>query len=90
MGAPLYHIPGQQAPSPGAPADAHAAAAGGTAERTVAEVLAKSQAGAGNKLPHNGTVFLSLADRDKDAGSVAALRFFELGFSIAATTRLRF
>ena len=46
MAAPLYQIPGQQAPSPGAPADVHAAAADGTGERTVAEVLVKSQAGA--------------------------------------------
>jgi carbamoyl-phosphate synthase large subunit len=54
-------------------------------DRTFGMAFAKSQAGAGNELPHNGTVFLSLADRDKEAGSVAALRFFELGFSIAAT-----
>jgi carbamoyl-phosphate synthase large subunit len=54
-------------------------------DRTFGMAFAKSQAGAGNKLPHQGTVFLSLADRDKDAGIVAAVRFFELGFSIAAT-----
>ncbi len=54
-------------------------------DRTFGLAFAKSQAGAGNTLPHNGTVFLSLADRDKEAGMVAALRFFELGFSIAAT-----
>jgi carbamoyl-phosphate synthase large subunit len=30
-------------------------------------------------------VFLSLADRDKDAGLVAARRFAELGFTFAAT-----
>jgi carbamoyl-phosphate synthase large subunit len=54
-------------------------------DRTFGMAFAKSQAGAGNKLPHKGTVFLSLADRDKDTGTVAALRFFELGFSIAAT-----
>ena len=30
-------------------------------------------------------MFLSLADRDKEAGLVAARRFAELGFSIAAT-----
>ena len=54
-------------------------------DRTFGMAFAKSQAGAGNKLPHKGTVFLSLADRDKAAGTVAALRFFELGFSIAAT-----
>src|SRR6202158_401426 len=47
MIAPRYEIPGQQAPSPGGSADAHAAAADGTGARTVAEVLAKSQAGEG-------------------------------------------
>jgi len=56
MAAPLYQIPGQQAPLPGNAADAHAAgavtdtanatAADGTVARTVAGVLAKSQAGA--------------------------------------------
>ncbi|HEV7525083.1 MAG TPA: carbamoyl-phosphate synthase large subunit [Acidimicrobiia bacterium] len=54
-------------------------------DRTFGMAFAKSQAGAGNKLPHKGTVFLSLADRDKDAGIFAARRFFDLGFSIAAT-----
>ncbi len=54
-------------------------------DRTFGMAFAKSQAGAGNKLPHQGTVFLSLADRDKDAGVFAARRFFDLGFSIAAT-----
>ncbi|MDQ1384934.1 MAG: carbamoyl-phosphate synthase large subunit, partial [Actinomycetota bacterium] len=54
-------------------------------DRTFGMAFAKSQAGAGNRLPRSGTVFLSLADRDKVAGTVAALRFFELGFSIAAT-----
>jgi carbamoyl-phosphate synthase large subunit len=54
-------------------------------DRTFGMAFAKSQAGAGNKLPDKGTVFLSLADRDKDGGIVAARRFFGLGFSIAAT-----
>jgi probable Rubsico expression protein CbbX len=46
MVAPLYQIPGQQAPSPGSSADAHVAAADGKGVRTVAGVLAESQAGA--------------------------------------------
>src|SRR6267378_3368471 len=46
MVAPLYQIPGRQAPPPAGSADTPAAAADGTGERTVAEVLAKSQAGA--------------------------------------------
>ncbi|MDP9073420.1 MAG: carbamoyl-phosphate synthase large subunit, partial [Actinomycetota bacterium] len=48
--------------------------------------FAKSQAAAGDALPESGSVFLSLADRDKEAGLRAALRFVELGFSIAATS----
>jgi carbamoyl-phosphate synthase large subunit len=54
-------------------------------DRTFGMAFGKSQAGAGNTLPHHGTVFLSLANRDKDAGMLAARRFAELGFSIAAT-----
>jgi carbamoyl-phosphate synthase large subunit len=54
-------------------------------DRTFGMAFAKSQAGAGNTLPGKGTVFLSLADRDKDAGLVAARRFAELGFTFAAT-----
>jgi carbamoyl-phosphate synthase large subunit len=47
--------------------------------------FAKSQLAAGMKLPETGTVFLSLADRDKAIGVEAAQRFVELGFAIAAT-----
>jgi carbamoyl-phosphate synthase large subunit len=54
-------------------------------DRTFGMAFAKSQAGAGNTLPHQGAVFLSLANRDKDGGLLAARRFVELGFSIAAT-----
>ena len=54
-------------------------------DRTFGMAFAKSQSGAGNTLPRQGTVFLSLADRDKDNGLVAARRFAELGFAIAAT-----
>jgi carbamoyl-phosphate synthase large subunit len=36
-------------------------------------------------LPEQGTVFLSLADRDKPDGMRAARRFVDLGFSLAAT-----
>src|SRR5213078_3375047 len=48
--------------------------------------FAKSQIAAGDRLPEGGAVFLSLADRDKASGLVAARRFLELGFTIAATT----
>jgi len=47
--------------------------------------FAKSQMAAGTRLPDSGTVFLSLADRDKPAGLEVARAFSGLGFSIAAT-----
>jgi carbamoyl-phosphate synthase large subunit len=47
--------------------------------------FAKSQVAAGNRLPDQGTVFLSLADRDKPAGLRAARQFAELGFTLVAT-----
>ena len=47
--------------------------------------FAKSQAAAGDELPASGTVFFSLADRDKAVGVSVARRFVQLGFSIAAT-----
>ena len=45
----------------------------------------KSQIAAGEGLPLSGTIFFSLADRDKDQGLEAARGFVELGFEIAAT-----
>ena len=48
--------------------------------------FAKSQLAAGTNLPTSGTVFLSLADRDKAIGVSAATKFRELGFLIAATS----
>ena len=54
-------------------------------DRSFGLAFAKSQAGAGNHLPQRGTVFLSLADRDKRSGLDAARRFAALGFSLAAT-----
>ena len=48
--------------------------------------FAKSQTAAGTTLPSSGTVFLSLADRDKATGVRAAKRFRDLGFRIAATS----
>ena len=47
--------------------------------------FAKSQMAAGTRLPDAGTVFLSLADRDKPAGLEVARAFRAMGFSIAAT-----
>jgi len=54
-------------------------------DATVGLAFAKSQRAAGDRLPEGGTVFFSLADRDKPGGVVAARRFIELGFSVAAT-----
>jgi carbamoyl-phosphate synthase large subunit len=48
--------------------------------------FAKSQIAAGNRLPSEGTVLLSLADRDKPAGLEAGRAFAELGFDLAATS----
>jgi len=48
--------------------------------------FAKSQIAAGNRLPTSGTVFFSLADRDKAGGLEAAREFAALGFEIAATS----
>jgi len=47
--------------------------------------FAKSQIAAGMALPEAGTVFLSLADRDKDIGIETASLLVKLGFTIAAT-----
>ena len=54
-------------------------------DRTFGVAFAKSQIAVGNKLPDRGSVFLSLADRDKAAGLIAARRFADLGFTIVAT-----
>ncbi len=48
--------------------------------------FAKAQLAAGDRMPTSGTVFFSLADRDKAVGLRAAQRFQELGFRIVATS----
>ncbi|HLM18089.1 MAG TPA: carbamoyl-phosphate synthase large subunit, partial [Acidimicrobiia bacterium] len=55
-------------------------------DRTFGMAFAKSQTAAGSQLPSRGTVFFSLADRDKVAGVVAARRFAELGYTLFATS----
>jgi carbamoyl-phosphate synthase large subunit len=52
---------------------------------TFGESYAKSQIAAFGPLPTSGKVFLSLADKDKDAGIAPAKSLIELGFSILAT-----
>ncbi len=47
--------------------------------------FAKSQSGAGSALPDKGSVFISVADRDKRAVVFAAKRLAELGFDLLAT-----
>ena len=47
--------------------------------------FAKSQAGAYGGLPSSGTVFISVADRDKRSIVLPALRFQQLGFDLVAT-----
>ena len=54
-------------------------------DATFGLAFAKSQGAAGDRLPEGGTVFFSLADRDKEAGAAVARRFVELGFAVAAT-----
>jgi carbamoyl-phosphate synthase large subunit len=48
--------------------------------------FAKSQIAAGTRLPSEGAVFLSLADRDKAGGLEAARTFSEIGFELLATS----
>jgi carbamoyl-phosphate synthase large subunit len=52
---------------------------------TFGESYAKSQIAAFGPLPKTGTVFISLADKDKATGVEPALGFSELGFHILAT-----
>jgi carbamoyl-phosphate synthase large subunit len=55
-------------------------------DRTFGLAFAKSQIAAGNRLPASGVVFMSLADRDKEAGEKVARAFAGLGFDLAATS----
>lgn len=52
---------------------------------TAGLAFVKAQLSAGTRLPESGMIFMSLADRDKPAGVVAAKQFRELGFELAAT-----
>jgi carbamoyl-phosphate synthase large subunit len=54
-------------------------------DRTFGLAFAKAQMAVGSPLPASGTVFLSLADRDKPAGLEVARSFAELGFTLVAT-----
>lgn len=54
-------------------------------DRDFPRAFAKSQAAAGSPLPTSGTVFISVADRDKRAVVLPALRLQELGYRLVAT-----
>jgi carbamoyl-phosphate synthase large subunit len=53
--------------------------------QTFGEAFAKAQLAAGQKLPTQGTVFISVADKDKYQAPEIAKRFVDLGFKIVAT-----
>ncbi len=54
-------------------------------DRDFPRAFAKSQSAAGSELPKAGTVFISVADRDKRAIVLPALRLQELGYRLVAT-----
>src|SRR5699024_13037 len=54
-------------------------------DRDFPAAFAKSQAAAGSALPRSGTVFISVADRDKRSIVLPALRLQELGYKLLAT-----
>jgi carbamoyl-phosphate synthase large subunit len=53
--------------------------------RDVGTAYAKALLAAGHRIPQSGTVFLSLADRDKPMGLAVAQAFTMLGFRLLAT-----
>ncbi len=55
-------------------------------DETFGLAFAKSQMAAGDTLPTGGCAFISLADRDKAGGAVAARRLVDMGFTLAATS----
>lgn len=54
-------------------------------DRDFAAAFVKSQIGAGTELPRQGTVFVSVRERDKPAAVDLAARLHELGYELAAT-----
>ena len=54
--------------------------------QTFGESYAKSQISAFGALPKSGTVFISLADKDKKSGLASARAFLSLGFKLIATS----
>ena len=54
-------------------------------DQSFERAFAKSQLGAGVKLPESGGVFLSVRDTDKTAAIAVARRLLDMGFTITAT-----
>lgn len=54
-------------------------------DKDLGAAVAKSQIAAGQKLPTQGTVFISVQDKDKPAALPVARSFHEMGFTIMAT-----
>ncbi|NWH03628.1 carbamoyl-phosphate synthase large subunit [Desulfobacter latus] len=54
-------------------------------DKDLGAAVAKSQFAAGQKLPKDGTVFISVQDKDKKAALPVAQRFHDMGFTIMAT-----
>jgi len=54
-------------------------------DRDFGLAFAKSQLGAGVRLPDKGTVFISVKDRDKGAMVEIGRRLIEMGFELVAT-----
>src|SRR4029077_20487036 len=50
------------------------------------EAFAKAQVAAGQKLPVQGTVFISVTDHDKRHVAEVARKFVEMGFKLVATS----
>ena len=55
-------------------------------DRNFERAFAKSQLGAGVRLPTSGTVFISVKDRDKPQAARIARRLLDLGFKLVATS----
>ncbi|WP_035237048.1 carbamoyl-phosphate synthase large subunit [Desulfobacter vibrioformis] len=54
-------------------------------DKDLGAAVAKSQFAAGQKLPREGSVFISVQDKDKNAALPVAQRFHDMGFTIMAT-----
>jgi carbamoyl-phosphate synthase large subunit len=54
-------------------------------DKDLGAAVAKSQLAAGQKLPTEGTVFISVQDKDKDKALPIVRKFHDMGFTIMAT-----